>query len=352
VRCSFRFALASAALFSFLPSLPSQFAIGQSIQQAAAAAAQSPAPLADRRKALNDLFSQYWDTFLAHSPEFASEIGDTRFNDKLFDYSPQAANEWIEHEQEYLMRLAAIDPTGFTPDEAKAREELLTQFTNDIADADARDWEVPVSASGGVYAAYADLADDLSFNNEQDYENWTTRLRALPGVIDQLIANMGTGIENHRVPAKSVLEKELAVIQQQAAQKPADSPFADPLKQFPAPIPALQQQAIQQEMLDVIAKRVLPAYQRLARFFQVSYIPAADSAHPDQPTGKPASSGETSQITWQGRQARILTLLGNAQQTLGDKFNATAFHDKLVNSGAVTLDELTQQMNAWVASQK
>lgn len=309
-------------------------------------------PLADRRKALNDLFSQYWDLFLEHSPEFASEIGDTRFNDKLFDYSPSAANSWIEREQEFLMRLAAIDPTGFTPAEARAREELLTQFTNDIAGADARDWEVPVTSSGGVYDAYPSLADNLTFTSEQDYEDWITRLRALPGVIDQLIANMGTGMEDHRIPAKSVLEKELAAIQQQAAQKPADSPFADPLKEFPASVPALQQQAIQQEMLGVIAHRVLPAYQRLARFFQVSYIPAADSAHPDQPTGKPAGSSVAGQITWQSRQARILALLDSAQQTLGNKFNRKIFHDKLVNSGAVTLDALTEQINTWIASQK
>ncbi len=352
MRRFFRFALAAVALFSFLPGFESESASGQSIAQAAAAAAQSPAPLADRRKGLNDLFSQYWDAFLAHSPEFASEIGDTRFDDKLFDYSPKAANDWIEREQEFLMRLAAIDPTGFTPAETKAREELLTQFTNDIADADARDWEVPVSDSGGVYAAYPNLADDLSFNNEQDYENWIARLRALPGVIDQLIANMGAGIDDHRVPAKSLLEKELATIQQLAAQKPADSPFADPLKEFPASIATLQRQAIQQEILDVIGKRVLPAYQRLARFFQVSYIPAADSAHPDQPIGQPAGSGKTGQITWQSRQTQILALLGNAQQALGDKFNVQAFHDKLVGSGAVTLDALTEQINAWVASQK
>jgi uncharacterized protein (DUF885 family) len=348
----FRFALAAVALFSCLPGFESQSAFGQSIAQAAAAAAQSPAPLADRRKALNDLFNQYWDTFLAHSPEFASEVGDTRFNDKLFDYSPKAANDWIEREQEFLMRLAAIDPAGFTPAEAKAREELLTQFTDDVADADARDWEVPVSDSGGVYSAYPNLADDLSFNNEQDYENWIARLRALPDVIDQLISNMGAGIDDHRVPAKSLLEKELAAIQQVAAQKPADSPFASPLKEFPASIPTLQQQDIQQETLNAIGKGVLPAYQRLARFFQVSYIPAADSAHPDQPTGRQSSADTAEQITWQSRQRRILTLLDNAQQTLGDKFNLQAFHDKLVSSGAVTLDALTEQINAWVATQK
>jgi uncharacterized protein (DUF885 family) len=47
-----------------------------------------------------------------------------------------------------------------------------------------------------------------------------------------------------------------------------------PLKKFPASIPAAEQERIKSEMLDAIAKEVLPAYLRFARFLEVSYIPA------------------------------------------------------------------------------
>ena len=43
------------------------------------------ADLESRRKALNDLFAQIWEDRLSHSPEFASTIGDNRFNDQLTD---------------------------------------------------------------------------------------------------------------------------------------------------------------------------------------------------------------------------------------------------------------------------
>jgi uncharacterized protein (DUF885 family) len=59
-----------------------------------------------------------------------------------------------------------------------------------------------------------------------------------------------------------------------AAQKPEDSPLALPLKHFPATVKPAEQERIKAEMLDAIGKEVQPAYLRLARFLEVSYIPA------------------------------------------------------------------------------
>ena len=43
----------------------------------------SNASLEDRRKALSSLFDEIWQDRLSHSPEFASSIGDKRYNDQL-----------------------------------------------------------------------------------------------------------------------------------------------------------------------------------------------------------------------------------------------------------------------------
>jgi len=76
------------------------------------------------------------------------------------------------------------------------------------------------------------------------------------------------------MPPKFLLEKALGQVKAMAAQKPEDSPFALPLKSFPAALTPVERQRIQQETLDVIAHDVLPAYLRFARFLEVSYIPA------------------------------------------------------------------------------
>ncbi len=65
---------AVAALFTIVPALRAQ---------ALSAGDAAPQSLEDRRKALNELFHDYWEDDLKHNPEFASTIGDKRYNDQI-----------------------------------------------------------------------------------------------------------------------------------------------------------------------------------------------------------------------------------------------------------------------------
>ena len=260
-------AVSSLLLFSLAPALRAQ----------APAASASPAAqgsLDDRRKALNDLFHDYWEDQLKHDPEFASTIGDLRYNDQIKDYSVAAINDALAREQRFLLRLAAIDPTGFTDQEKTSQELLIREFEEDQEGAEFKGWEMPLTQMDGIHAHYPRLVAQLSFTTVKDYDDWIARLHALPHAFDQVTTNMTIGMDDHRVPPKFLLEKALEQVKQLANQKPEDSPLAMPLKNFPASISATEQARIKGEMLDAIAKEVLPAYARFARFIEVSYIPA------------------------------------------------------------------------------
>jgi uncharacterized protein (DUF885 family) len=237
-------------------------------------AAAAPQSLEDRRKALNRVFADYWEDNLRHSPEFASSLGDKRYNDQISDYSVKAYNEGLEREQGFLMRLAAIDATGFTAQETISRDLLLRQFTQDEEGQEFKEWEMPVNQMGGIHTTYPELATQLSFTTVKDYDDWIARLHAIPKAFEQVTTNMELGVEDHRVPPKFLLEKVVDQVKELATQKPEDSPLAAPLKKFPASIPAPEQERIKTETLDAIQKEVLPAYQRFQRFLEVTYVPA------------------------------------------------------------------------------
>lgn len=232
------------------------------------------APAEQRSKALNDIFHEYWEANLAHSPEFASSIGDKRFNDKISDFSVKGYNDWLAVEQGFLMRIAAIDPTGLTDQETISRDLLLHDLTTDQEAAEFKEWEMPINQMNGIYSDYPRLVPQLSFTTVKDYDDWIARLHALPKAFEQTSTNMSIGMEDHRVPPKFLLEKTLEQVKQLAEQKPEESPLALPLKKFPASISAADQERIKSEMLATLSKEVLPAYQRFARFLEVSYIPA------------------------------------------------------------------------------
>jgi uncharacterized protein (DUF885 family) len=238
-------------------------------------AASAPgASVEDRRKALNGVFHDYWEDVLQHEPEFASAIGDKRYNDKIADYSVKAVNDKLEREQNFLLRLAAIDPAGFTAQEEASRELLLRKLADDQEAAEFKEWEMPVDQMGGIYADWPQLVSQLSFTTVKDYDDWIARLHAIPAAFEQVSANMSIGMEDGRVPPKYLLAKAQEQVEMLAGQKAEDSPLAMPLKKFPAAVSAAEQTRIKTEMLDAIEKGVLPAYARFARFLKVTYVPA------------------------------------------------------------------------------
>jgi uncharacterized protein (DUF885 family) len=64
-------------------------------------------------------------------------------------------------------------------------------------------------------------------------------------------------------------------------------------------------------------------------------------------------------IAWPGQalgykmgQLKILELRDRAKTALGPKFDIKAFHDEVLDSGALPMDTLEQQVNEWIAAQK
>jgi uncharacterized protein (DUF885 family) len=51
-------------------------------------------------------------------------------------------------------------------------------------------------------------------------------------------------------------------------------------------------------------------------------------------------------------QLKILELREKAKKELGDKFDIRAFHDQVLDSGAMPLDVLGERIDSWIASQK
>ena len=228
----------------------------------------------ERAKALQAIFQDYWEASLKRRPEFASSIGDKRYNDQIHDYSVKALNAWLAEEQEFLMKLAAIDLTGVSQQDKISRDLLIRQISEDQEEAEFKPWEMPVSQMDGIYSTYPQLVAQLSFTTVKDYDDWIARLNAIPHAFDQVTSSMEIGLDDKRVPPKYLLEKTLDQVKQLASDKPEDSPFALPLKRFPTSISAAEQNRIKTEMLAAITRQVLPAYQRFARFLEVAYIPA------------------------------------------------------------------------------
>jgi uncharacterized protein (DUF885 family) len=247
------------------------------VRQGVAPAVAAGASLADRRKALNALFAEIWEYHLRRNPEFASTIGDRRYNDQLTDYSVEAYNDELARGRDWIMQLGGIDTTGMDQQEVLSKDLMVRQLVQEQEEAEFKTWEMPVSQFSGLHTDLPQLVALLSFDTAKDYDDYIARLSKIPAAFDQISANMNAGIEDGRVPPKFILEKVLAQVNNIAQQKPEDSPFARPIQKFPAGVSAEDQTRIKAAVLDAIRKQVLPAYAQFARFLQATDIPAGRS---------------------------------------------------------------------------
>ncbi|MGA2855376.1 MAG: DUF885 domain-containing protein [Candidatus Sulfotelmatobacter sp.] len=231
------------------------------------------ASLENRRQQLLSLFDEEWQYELRTNPEFATVLGDPRYNDRLRDNSPGFFQSDLEQERRFLARFEAIDPAGFSEQDTLSRELMIRELRQEIEGAQFKPWEMPVNQMGGPHLEMPDLVVLTPFNTVVDYENYVARLRQIPRLFDQAMANMRQGMRDGLVPPRYLLEKVAAEADGIAGNAGEASPFAAPLKKFPAAVSQADQKPLREAVLATIAGQVLPAYQRLANFVRNEYAP-------------------------------------------------------------------------------
>ena len=138
---------------------------------AALAAANPPADLEARRKALNDLLHERWEYTMRTNPIYASILGDKRYNDQLDDFSQKAIDDDLEQTRLYLARFEAIDITGFPEQDALNQQLMVRDLKMGLEGARFKPWEMPVNQESGIHIDAPQLVSILSFQNTKDYED-------------------------------------------------------------------------------------------------------------------------------------------------------------------------------------
>jgi uncharacterized protein (DUF885 family) len=232
------------------------------------------APTAEARKQkLDALLAEQWEYTLQHQPEFASILGDRRYNDRWTDGSPEAIAADLVKTKEFLTRFEAIDTTGLADQDVLNEQLMARGLREQLDNAKFENWLMPVNQFGGVHLGLATLVPSLPFATAKDYDDYITRLTKVPVVFDQTIALMKAGLAKQLVPPTILLAQCVTQAQALATAKPAESPFATPLKKFPAEVSKADQDRIRAAMLAAIKDKVLPAYVSFTAFLRDEYVP-------------------------------------------------------------------------------
>jgi uncharacterized protein (DUF885 family) len=226
-----------------------------------------------RRDQLRALLGEHWEYVLRTYPEWASILGDKRYNDRWTDDSEQAVHDHLAQSQKYLDRLQAIDTAGFPEQERLSHALLGRKLRLTLEGARFEDWLMPVDQFFGRHLDLAKLVPSLEFASTKDYEDYLARLRTLPDVLDRNVALMRAGMAKGLMPPKLLLSTVAKQAEDIAAPAPEKSAFAAPLKSFPAAVRELDRARLKAACLAAIRDRVNPAYRAFAAFVRKEYEP-------------------------------------------------------------------------------
>ncbi|HEX5305629.1 MAG TPA: DUF885 domain-containing protein, partial [Dyella sp.] len=246
---------------------------GGLVPHAVRATAAPATDVAARVAAQNKLLDEQWQHTLKNAPEFATILGDLRYNDRFSDLSLAHAQEEYRWMGDFLRRFQAIDTRGFSDNDALNHELMVRQLKDAMRAHELKLDEMPIDQMSGIHLQLAGFVSSIPFNNTRQYEDYLARLKAVPDGFDQVIGVAKQGLRDGMMPPKYLLEAVVKQIDAIGTPAGMDSVFAEPLKHFPASVPAADQARLKTAILAAIDHDVRPAYANLKSFVANDYAP-------------------------------------------------------------------------------
>ena len=229
--------------------------------------------LAFRRAQFTHLLADQWEYEMRESPEYATQVGDNRYNDHWSDYSLEHQVQQGKDAQQWLTRFQAVNTTGFSEQEKLSATLMIRSLKDRIDGINLKTFEMPIDQFNGIHLGLAQIVDSTQFNSVKDYEDYLSRLQKLPLVLDQVIGILQHGEKDGLMPPKYLLEKTVDQCKKVAQPEGAANPFARPVAKFPDSIPEADRKRLHDAIVAAVNDQVRPAYTKLANFIATDYAP-------------------------------------------------------------------------------
>ncbi len=229
--------------------------------------------LAGRRQALNQLLDEQWQYTLRDQPEFATILGDYRYNDRLSDVSLAHVEQQRKQAESFLQRFESIDITGFPEQEMLNQQLMVRNLRQELESNKLKLYLMPVDQFNGIHLQLAQLVSLLPFDSAKHYDDYVTRLHQFPRLMDQVIQVLEQGKRDGLMPPRFLLEKVETQVRSIAGPAGEASVFGMPVGKIPSSISSADQSRIRDAVVKAVDTEVRPSYIKLAGFIKSDYAP-------------------------------------------------------------------------------
>ncbi|GAB3370491.1 DUF885 domain-containing protein [Massilia agri] len=220
------------------------------------------------------LFEREWQWQLRRQPEYATAIGEHRYDAILSDTSLEARSAMLEHARQALLDARGIDRSQLAEEEQLSLDLFIAARERQLAAGAFTAFDPqPISAWDGLQLRLPRLVAQMPFMSEADYRNYLGRVDALPAHVDGLIEQMRAGMRAGWTVPKVVLEP-VPIALHSLHENIATGPLFAPFLRMPATIDADTREALVVDGISSLA-RAADSLHRLDSFLREEYLPAA-----------------------------------------------------------------------------
>jgi uncharacterized protein (DUF885 family) len=224
---------------------------------------------------LRVLLADEWASRLQDDPLYATQAGVRDYDDRLPSVTPQDYKRHDERNHDYARRLAAVDRAALTPANRINYDVFDFEIHHRLALSPYQSWRIPLTSDEGFHIEVMRMAIGVVMTTPRDYENYIARLHAIPAYFTQQQANMRSGMTAGFTLPAAIMPGIIKVLDGQQYQSADQTPFFEPFTRMPDTMDPAQRERLTAAGRAAIRTDVIPAYQRLRKFFTEEYLPAA-----------------------------------------------------------------------------
>ena len=221
------------------------------------------------------LFSSDWQWRLQHQSEFATTIGDFRYDAALSDTSLAASRAANAHERKMLDAARAIERERLSGQNQLSWDLFVEQKERKLKAASFYPYNAqPLTAQEGIHLNFPRLVAQMPFATEADYRNYLARIDALPAHTDGIIEQMREAMRSGWTSPKPTV-RALPAMLRQLRETLLDGALGLPFREIPATIPKPVRDELAAAGPAALRGKAAPALQKLEEFVRTDYLPAA-----------------------------------------------------------------------------
>jgi len=214
------------------------------------------------------------ENFHQHSNPFNKpEAGGN--NAMLPDLSPETLAKNNQKEKSIYQALMQIDDSALSSEQQINKAVLAYRLKNDIDNYLYKAHYTPLTAESGFHVWIASISSQINMVNEQDFQDYLARLKAIPKYFDQQMAWMDKGIASGITQPQVVLKGFEKSIKAFIKKDVTQSGYYQPFKNLPEHFSNALKKRLRQQGKQALSRYVMPSYQKYYHYMLTRYQPNA-----------------------------------------------------------------------------